>query len=102
MTPMRAVYWCDAYGVGVGAAATGIAVNRAVSQELSMRNELIPQPEPGSMPGTIAPAVGAIQTSNLLPAAKSQVGTLWQSRRSSGTRSKSVMGNSHAFAERYA
>ena len=77
MTAMRALF-CAMLVASVGSAATGIAVNRAASQELSTRNELIPQPSP-SQPGTAAPAVGAIQTSNLLPAAKSQVVNLWQS-----------------------
>jgi hypothetical protein len=76
MTAMRAIY-CATLVASVGF-STGIAVNHAASQELSMRNELIPQPNP-SQPGTVAPAAGAIQTSNLLPAAKSQVVNLWQS-----------------------
>jgi len=76
MTAMRAVH-CAMLVASVGF-STGIAVNHAASQELSTRNELIPQPSP-SQPGTVAPTAGAIQTSNLLPAAKSQVVNLWQS-----------------------
>ncbi len=75
MTAMRAVY-CAMLVASVGF-SSGIAVKHAASQELSMRNELIPQPSP-SLPGTAAPAAGAIQTSNLPPAAKSQVVNLWQ------------------------
>jgi hypothetical protein len=73
MTAMRAVYY--AMLVASVGSAPGIAVNHAVSEELSMRNELIPQPSP-SQP-TMAPTVGAIQNSNLVPVAKSQVGNLW-------------------------
>jgi hypothetical protein len=74
MTPIRAIY-CAMLLASVGC-STGMAVNRAVSQEVSMRNELIPQPSP-SQRGMMAPTVGAIQNTNLLPVAKSQVGNLW-------------------------
>jgi hypothetical protein len=74
MTPIPAVYW--AMLMASVACSTGIAVNRAVSQELSMRNELIPQAGPDQR-GTMAPTFGAIENRNSLPVTKSLVGNLW-------------------------
>lgn len=74
MTPFHAMY--SAALLTLVGISTGLAVDRAASQELTLRNELVtlPSATPGS-PG--APLGNPVQNSTMAPAAKLPAGKLW-------------------------
>jgi general secretion pathway protein N len=74
MTPSHAMY--SAALLTLVGISTGLAVDRAASQELTMRNELIA--EPSSTPAGSGARLGnPVQNSTMAPATKLPAGKLW-------------------------